>query len=98
MIDPCAFSDHGTDCWKPLTKLPSGGILITFAGSAVVRIPKPSPVLVKVAVSRMCQDIGGEREIATFFLGVGINACLRGPDFIANKALFQQMMSSMKKS
>lgn len=99
IIDPCASSFRGgTDCWKPLTKLPADGILVTFAGSATAQIPNPSPILTEVAVSRECQDMGGKREIGTYFLGFGINACLRGPNFTANEALLKQLVSSMKKS
>lgn len=98
IIDPCASSYRGTDCWKPLTKLPSDGILVTFAGSAIVQIESLTLVFVELAVNRKCQDMGGGREIATFSLGLGIDACLRGPDFAANEALFKQLVSSMKKS
>lgn len=97
IIDPCASSYRGTECLKPLTKLPPGGILVTFGGSATVGtqnqlIPHQS------ALHRECQDMGGEREMWTFFSGVGINACLRGPNFTANQALFQQLLSSLRKS
>jgi len=98
IIDPCASSFRVTACWKPLAKLPSDGILVTFQGSAGALPTNSSKVLVKVAVRRDCQDMGGEREARTSFLGVGIDACLRGPDFTANEALFQQLVSSMKKS
>lgn len=97
IIDPCPSSFRGTECLKPLLKLPADSILVTFGGSATVGtqnqlIPHES------ALHRECQDMGGEREMWTFFRGVGINACLRGPDFTANEAMVQQMMSSMKKS
>lgn len=99
IIDPCASSYRGgIDCWKPMTKLPTNGILVTLAGSAVAQIPKLSPKLVKIAVSQACQNMGGEREVSTFFLSLGVDACLRGPDFAANEVLFQQMVLSMKKS
>ena len=97
IIDPCASSYRGTECWKPVTKLPSGGILVTFAGSATVGTPNLLVPQV-VAVSRICQDMGGEREFVAFFLGAGINACLRGPNFAANESLFQHLVSSVKKS
>lgn len=97
IIDPCPSSYRGTECLKPLTKLPPDGILVTFGGSATVGtqdqlIPHQS------ALHRECQDMGGEREMWTFFSGVGINACLRGPIFSTNQTLFQQMMSSLRKS
>lgn len=97
IIDPCPSSFRGAECWKPLTKLPSNGILVTFAGSATLHISKPLPVLREAAVSQVCRDMGGEREMGTFYLGIGIEACLRGPDFTANKSLFQQLLSTMKK-
>ena len=97
IIDPCASSFRVNACRKPLTKLPPDGILLTFQGSAVV-LPPNSKVPVKVAVRRDCQDMGGELEFVNFFHGVVIDVCLRGPDFTANEALFQQMMSSMKES
>lgn len=98
ITDPCASSNRGTDCWKPLTKLPLNGILITFGGSAIVQTDSLTPIFVALAVSRKCQEMGGVREIATFSLGLGIDACLGGPDFAANEALFKQLVSSMKKS
>ena len=61
IIDPCASSYRGTECLKPVTKLPPGAILVTFGG-------------------------------------LGINACLRAPNFATNQTLFQRMMSSLKKS
>lgn len=97
IIDPCASSYRGTECLKPLAKLLSGGILVTFGGSATVGTPNQL-IPQDVALLRECQDMGGEREMWGFFHGAGINACLRGPNFTANQALFQQMMSSMKKS
>ena len=97
IIDPCASSFLVTACWKPLTKLPPDGILLTFQGSAGALLPNSKSPL-KVAVRRDCQDMGGELEFMNSFRGVGIDACLRGPDFTANEALFQQMMSSMKAS
>lgn len=97
IIDPCASSYRGTECLKPVTKLPPGGILVTFGGSATVGtqnqvIPHQS------ALHQECQDMGGEREMWTFFGGLGINACLRGPNFATNQTLFQRMMSTLKKS
>ena len=97
IIDPCASSFRVNACWKPLTKLPPDGILITFQGSAAALLPTSKPP-VKVAVRRDCRDMGGELEFGTFFRGVSIDVCFRGPNFTANEALLQQMMSSMKAS
>lgn len=98
IIDPCASSFRGDKCWKPLAELPSDGILVTFAGSGTAEISSPSPVPQEIAVSIGCREMGGERELATSFLGFGISACLRGPDLATNEALFDQFLSSMKRS
>lgn len=98
IADPCAASWRGEKCWKPLGELPSDGILVTFAGSGTAEISSPSPVPQEIAVSGKCQDMGGERELATSSLGFGVSACLRGPNLAANEALFHQLLSSMKRS
>jgi len=97
ITDPCPSSYRGTECLKPLTKLPPNGILITIGGSATVGT-KNQMVPHQSALHRECQDMGGERESWTFFEGFGINACFRGPNFTTNQTLFQQMMSSLRKS
>jgi hypothetical protein len=94
IVDPCASTYRGTECWKPLTKLPADGILVTFEGSAIIQVESLALVFVELAVSRNCQDMGGRREIATYSHGLGIDACLRGPDFAANVAKFKELVST----
>lgn len=94
IIDPCASAYRGSECWKPLTKLPVDGILVTFEGSATIQVESLALVFVELAVSRKCQDMGGGREIATYSHGLGIDACLRGPNFAANEAQFKELVST----
>jgi len=98
IADPCALSERGPECWKPLAELPPSGILVTFAGSATTTLPNPSPVAQEIAVSGWCQEIGGERALTSNFPGFGVIACLRGPNLAANEALFDQLLISMKRS
>jgi hypothetical protein len=95
IADPCPTQPGPTSCWLPLTQLPANGILVTFSGSAVLRLPSASPVPTVRKAGWPCLDVGGDEEIGTMFPGFGVNACLRGPRLASNEAAFRHFVSTM---
>lgn len=98
IADPCptAFL-NGDECWKPLTELPPGGILVTVGGSAILGASDSSPVVTSRPVGQVCKALGGEREMGAVFSGFGITACLRGPDLAASEAVVRDLVASIKR-
>ena len=97
ITDPCAVSPRGEECWKPLAELPPDGILVTFTSSAGLMLPNPSPTPHEIVVGGWCEEMGGERSLESSFLPFAFSACLRGPEFATNEALFAQVLSSMQR-
>jgi hypothetical protein len=95
IADPCPTGSLDADCWKPLATLPPSSIIVTFAGSATLSLPNPSPVPSEIALHDWCRAIGGDREMSTPFPGYVVFACLRGPDTAVNATLFAELVSSL---
>jgi hypothetical protein len=93
--DPCPTSAAAGDaCWKPLSTLPRGGILVMVDTVENPHLPMPTPTIRTLAPDSICAELHGDETLTAVFRPFGLNACVSGPGLDDAAAIFRQIVES----
>jgi hypothetical protein len=95
IADPCPTSAADDDtCWRPLSTLPRGGILVTVGTVENPHLPMPTPTTRTLAPDITCAELHGDETLTAVFRPFALNACVSGPALDEAAEIFRKIVDS----